>query len=940
MFRFYQRGQGQFEKWHPIPNRQAKDLGLRKVPMVTVLAISEISQAMSQSEIKYQGPLYFDIDHADIGVAITSAQTLASKLHDLGVVTPQIFLSGKKGLHILVNENVFSNGKPLAYLPYIYGEIADRLNVEGLDHSVYSAGKGRMWRQPNILRQDCATYKVPITLEELFELTPDGYKAYVSQPREALKLPVDKTPAADLMQLFMEAIKDTEESLAADSAFMFEPDERLIDFDLEETPPTCMTNLVEGIGVKMPNFNRAVMNFAGLMKVFGATPEVSKALADRLCSHNNYNSVTYDNEYKRENHARQILKRAEKDPNIGFRPSFLYSTIEQCNGCILCDGTLSDRDMNEGEAVSDNPIVEINGAYFLRSKKTDRRLSTFTLALESYSVLYDEDEDINLRDSVVASVQYQVNDEELVLRREFPEGVWNSNAAFKKAVEGMGNVVWHGSDNDLMLLKHYIFSKKETDMDEIYKTQKVGLRVETHEEGSKSLVYVEPSHSLNSYGERDTHKLTHNIPAPPRLLNEPDFDVNDKDSVATVMAMLQMNAPEKVGLMVGWFMACHIKPHLVTLTNQFPILNTWGNAGSGKTKTCSVLAYLHGCDFEGQDSPASLGGTTPWAAAEFVASSSSTPRLLDEFNRAKLEKGGRYHKIADLIKAAWGCQPHMRGSVYKTKSGGAEVESLHMSGPIAVMSEQQPDEPPLLQRSIQVNLNRKSRLGCEKAWETVYTQRRVLAQIGRHSVLNALTTPLGWVRERLDYWTTQIPSEQVLDSRPHYSFRVCLVGLDFLAKVLREELGFAEDSELLREISGKTDAVIQYIWGDVEVISREKAQTVSDRVIAMIAIVSGECGENDNHLYRIESGTHYLRHGNDLYIDMPLVFPAAMRYAHAVRQPLEITSLQMLKTLMKDEDYLVSTSITAKFCRRKVWQFDVSKLDEKGIDTTFFAEID
>ena len=673
--------------------------------------------------------------------------------------------------------------------------------------------------------------------------------------------------------------------------------------------------------------------------MFGASPETINTLVTRLCSHNNFNSLTYSTEYKREGHVKQILKRATKDPNIGFRPSFLYSTIEQCGGCVLCDGTLSDREKELGERVTDNPIVELSTGYFIRNKKDDRRLSSFLLNLESYSVLYDEDEDINLRDSVVASVQFTVNDEPLIIRREFTEGVWNSNASFKKALEGMGNVVWHGSDNDLMMLKHYIFSKGNDDMNEIYKTRKVGLRVENHDTG-KSLVYVEPSHSLNSYGEQDTHKLTNNIPASPRVLNLPDFNIEDPLAMETMHSLLNINADEKVSLMLGWYMACHIKPHFQEIANQFSILALWGNAGSGKTKVASILAYLHGCDFEGSDAPASLGGTTPWAAAEFVASSQSTPRLLDEFNRVKLEKGGRYHKIADLIKAAWGCQPHMRGSVYKTKSGEAEVVSLHMSGPVVIMSEQQPDEPPILQRTIQVNLNRRDRKGCEADWEKVYTQRRFLAQYGKHCVKKALETPLSWVRERLEYWTDHIPSEQVLDSRPHYSFRTCLVGLDFMVKVFIEQLSLPEDDPLIVKIKALQDTLVQYINGDVEVISREKAQTVSDHVMSTVALVAGESGENDNPIYRIESGIHYLRSGNDLYIDMALAFPAASRFANSMRQRLEITSLRMLKILIKDEDYLISTEVEVDFCKRAVWHFDVEKLVEKGIDVSFFSDID
>lgn len=934
MYHYYQRGTDPKERWHPIPEARVKGLAERFVPMVTVLSVSDISN--KAESVKFKGPLYFDIDNADINVSITSTQKLINQLTDIGVPEPEIYLSGKKGFHVIIAASVFSDGKAIENLPYIYGAMAENFDIEGLDPNVYSGGKGRMLRQANVQRADTGTYKVPVTLEELYELTAESYKAFVSQPRTHIKYKKKTGVSPDLMQMFMAAKAEVKARLEECAEILVEPDERLEHIDLANELPKCLDNLVNGVGVRVTNLNRATMNFAGLMKVFGASSEVIEKLALRMSVHNNYESVSYNTEHKRLDHIKKMLGRANHDSNIGFMASYLFSSIEKCGGCVLCDGSLTDKEESESEEIEGNPIMELNGRYYVRGHKKNRQLSTFLITPESYSVTHDEDDDVSLRNSVIGQVRYQVNGHPQLLRKEFEEGVWNSNASFKRSLEGIGNAIWLGSDIDLMLLKHYLFTGK-TDMNEIVKTSKIGLRVEENPSG-KILVYVEQNHSINSFHERDTHKLTRNITAPSKLLTQTNLCPTDEAELKTILSTLKINERHKAALMVGWMMASHIKPHFQEIANQFPILSIWGNAGSGKTKSASVLSYFHGCDYEGADSVATLGGSTPWATAEFVASSTSTPRLLDEFNRSKLEKSGKYSKIADLIKSAWGNQPHMRGTVSGTKSGSAEVSTLHMSGAVVIMSEQQPDEPPILQRIVQVQLSQKGRENFTHHWDDVYTNRKSLARFGKHCMEGALRTTLTWVKERMAYWREYLPAERDLDSRPHFSFSAVLVGLDYMAKTAIEQIGLEPDHDLLKTIANSQQSIIDHLTGNLEEIKQEKSSSVSDRVLVMIAMVAAESADGGVYGTRLDSGTHFLKADGFLYLDMPVAFSAALRYANALRQPLEVTTLKMLKTLMSDETYLVSTSEVVSFSPRAVWKLDIDMMEKKGLDCTLFPD--
>jgi hypothetical protein len=60
--------------------------------------------------------------------------------------------------------------------------MAYELYVDTLDLRVYSGRKARMWRTPNV-RRESGKYKVPITPEELMEMSAADYEVLCSQPR-------------------------------------------------------------------------------------------------------------------------------------------------------------------------------------------------------------------------------------------------------------------------------------------------------------------------------------------------------------------------------------------------------------------------------------------------------------------------------------------------------------------------------------------------------------------------------------------------------------------------------------------------------------------------------------------------------------------------------------------------------------------------------------
>lgn len=160
-----------------------------------------------------------DIDFADIADAIESARHFAGRLRALiGADTDscRAYLSGSKGFHVELPASLFGDNSALEgiRLPKIARNLIEQLDVAGMDKVIYSLGKGRMWREPNVQREN-QRFKVPIEWQELESLTPAGYERSVGQPRGDVTWPVVHTPNPTLVAMWAAAAVEVEAAEAA-----------------------------------------------------------------------------------------------------------------------------------------------------------------------------------------------------------------------------------------------------------------------------------------------------------------------------------------------------------------------------------------------------------------------------------------------------------------------------------------------------------------------------------------------------------------------------------------------------------------------------------------------------------------------------------------------------------------------------------------------------
>ena len=140
------------------------------------------------------GSLWMDIDcKEDPKRSISIAQKIIFYLETRYKVNPRslrYFLSGGKGMHLEIPAATYGGKEGHPYLPQIQKVMLTRTfkiplaSIDGgcLDTQLYSGGKGKLLRAPNILRPD-GKYKVEISYEELMSLPKDELILLTCQPR-------------------------------------------------------------------------------------------------------------------------------------------------------------------------------------------------------------------------------------------------------------------------------------------------------------------------------------------------------------------------------------------------------------------------------------------------------------------------------------------------------------------------------------------------------------------------------------------------------------------------------------------------------------------------------------------------------------------------------------------------------------------------------------
>lgn len=888
--------------------------------------------------VKYLGPMYFDLDcKDDIDAVLESSRTLIRQIQaelDIDARFIRCWLSGGKGVHITLSEKLFGITRPVKHLPIIYKQIARRLHVNYLDMGVYSEGKGRMWRNPGHKRENGA-YKVPVTVEQLMIMNSVDYGVYTQHEIPEFPEPASSQNTVSLTakKFFAECKKAADKEIKDRQRMSSVPIEKVR--EMEEVPGCIKKLLTEG-DCEDSNFNQAAMQTAAWI---GAKYHPSEK--DR------YEQEVMKPFLANVTSSSKTFKECEKDLKSQVHRAFQGRTKfeigplmavlgEPCGECVLCRPDMNEKWLKGEDPLEDagmydkaTRIKATSKGYFKVTNNSEIQLTSFLFIVDSKDHELKEDQrglsETNYRVGMTGTLY---SDEgEIYEDFYMPESAWGSKANMVNALKGRGYAAYLAGEAELPHLMRAVLrfsdqegasTRKGTDKATnsaicgIFMDRKDGELLPTHIEVGGSVV---GGASGSLFPSRFSFDGQHTMS--PRLIDEEMPEYGDRILTMALRHLFKSNTPDRLGKIVGWFAACFLREHLCETTNQFPMLNVWGNAGSGKTQTVGLISQITGVDYIKAHPPLNMENSTVYPLVAYITSSTTVPRFVEEVNEPLMDRS-TYKKVAGLLKASWDKSTVPRGYL---ANGEVKVDPKRVTSPIVYVSEQRASMPALRERTIEVMMDKKivSGKAFVEAHRTAHRSRKHLPKVGKAMMVRSLTKDADDVADKVYEWEGKLPDTML--PRPRFALSVVLMGLDYLEEVLTGVgiTDLSEDFDNMR--NGIVDPVVKAAEaGEHQTFYKSEVDIVVESLNSMAA----------DDTARFKSGQHYLFDERELWLSLEHCMNSYRRWARDQGMRVAIRDTEQFSQLLQGEDYFDRTQKGED--GRKVWVIlSAEGLSKRGI---------
>jgi len=761
----YQRHGGEDAWVLDFADNKAKVLAEIRPAFTTALDLSAIPDDGDWSKVRYRGPMYFDFDAAgDLPLACTQFLIFLDKLeNEFGFDLKQasLFLSGGKGFHITIPAECFQPKVPAtgtAWLPYVYRTMAEAMVVDTMDLLVYTGKRGRMWRTANVQR-DSGTYKVPITPEEAWTITPDLYAELCAAPRE-VPPPSPASCNSKLAMLFNLAREKVVAKMRGKKKRVEQASTLLDPWRKSKTHPPTMLGLMDGSLVNPDaGFQSLSMQLAIYATTVGLGLDEYLERCRGLCENHVSDSYRYNTFAKRQEElARMWRYMAEDNSEYDYAVGPLVNLVKPGVSCpdlgvMATEDTGDVRDdvhvaapAASGEEGDAPPVIDahmgIRRGVFMNAdgifkRGNDTVESLCRASIRKVDAFYHAD---------TKNFQgYQFN---LTAHGMTKKGVLLGADAFTSANSlrkffAAHQLSFMGGEPETAALLD-IMSEKAAKGGRVFVYPREGFFIINNpllDEPTPVKVYLTEHAFMSSVPVEDPAYFRMRY-RPESATNTYNIDIHrapelDETMVPALHDLLSFNRHDVVADMVGWFVACHYRSVYLHLFRQFPLLQMYGEAGSGKTQTTLMLGHLHW--YMNEVSLRSASSDTPYVVDCYASSSTSAPYLIDEFKPREMRalNGARHPKLKDVFKASYvGSSAGGRGTVNKAAADNpmATINS-RCTAPIAFMAEAIEMETAIIERSVCVNFSKSYLTNQRKqAFKRLEHSHRAISALGREIV--------------------------------------------------------------------------------------------------------------------------------------------------------------------------------------------------------------
>jgi hypothetical protein len=698
---YYYQLEGGDEEWKPVN----ADHGVAELSptFVTVLALDTLIDADATREVldgvKYLGPMYFDLDAENIEESINGAKALVAKLEELGLTDTdlEVYLSGKKGLHIIIPPSVFMDKvAPVTRLPAIYKEIAFKLAVDTVDFKVYTARKGRMLRTCYNVREN-GKYRVQISLEELDSLTAETYATLASAKRPG-------QPTAPVYRANMALIYDS----AA---------QKIAQYRRKRAKPVTRELLQKGLPVVKQilaaenladiGFNKVAIQLCIYAREAHWTEDQLVAQAAELLNNWQSDGSRYHTPWLRERELRRMFNYIDDNAGYDYNHESLKGCIEQPRNIVIDEN---------GEAVESIDDIMLGGVQVLGN---------------CYAMQKD-DSDIPISNFVFKDVEKLVciNDDSIVAIRATAKGKplslsptsFTGSAGLQNTLARHG-LTFTGTDTHARGILQIMLKEVKKDKYIVDSEGLNYLHLRNHsdpEVASTPFLAWADGKGVRMPGwlrDKNVDIMFQGFPEEQGVIQSDlsaaksmkEFLLSPRAAIMVedcFTAMFHSNQSDVVALTLGWMVAAHWKPVIHSIHGKFPLLYVYGPAGMGKTEWVTILLKLFYLNVEPKSTTPS---STPFALTTLITGSSSIPVMFDEW-KPQVMNTQLVEKYKGILRDTYNSKETQRGGGNAKSESFAALSKAKMTAPLVFMSEAVDDEAAILDRCVVVPLRRTGKV--------------------------------------------------------------------------------------------------------------------------------------------------------------------------------------------------------------------------------------
>lgn len=951
MFYFFWQKEGGKEKWKVALADSRNEIVRDEAPrFTTVLDVDNTFDydltAEQQANVKYRAPrgFYVDFDASTLQEALDQSRLFVAKLlteHKFAPEQARFYFTGGRGCHIEIPLETMVSKIPLqgiAGLPVIFKEMALQLFVDTLDLRVYTGGRGRQWSTPNVQREN-GKYKVQVSFDEFMTCAVEEYELVTARPRPMF--PPEPAVFNPTLAVVYNRACDKVKVALKNKAKQKGQDDRALERFAGEWPQSVIPVMSGDLVRKDCGWNQIAIQLATLAQALGKGEDELLEMANGLIQNHKGDSDRYNTPRKRERELRNIFRYTDGNPAYSFSLGGLFSIYakDAWRGDLEAGDydPADDEDIDEDEVDPTVPpdenaereFCKISGhlkwskkGLFMKVEDQFKQVSNLGMSNPIRLMKLEGGE----------SMGYEVT---LHTDRGHVQTFVTMNTFTSRQAMNTWASKWSMSvqapDQHVSAVVDLLRVRTARSKKIMYTVSREGLDIVTLPDAKSvdeyQIIYAAPQKVLTNgdvqFRFRGIHTTEgafksdlHNAPA---LTDCPEM----RDFLDHLM---EMNAPDNMGKMLGWFVAAFLCQPLRHIYKQFPLLQVFGAASSGKSKSIQVLSSMHYNVVEPKK--LSSSGNTQFPIIAAVTQSASMPVIFEEFKPREMSK---YQKdiITNIMRNNYDGSRIERGSLSKD-AGTKEVviNGYDNVAPICFMGEALESQSAILDRCVTVALSVESRMGRDQHFDYVLERRTLLGRVGRALVDSAMSLRYEALRDAVSSYRNKF--RDVLDAetrnkmeRPLYNIAVTAVALDFLAATLRRVFGDRYDAQ----INAMKHAILDNV--------RDSIPRVIDETTKVLDVMAQLTRVTDLQ-YRLEYGVEYVSDGQSVELKLRPAYAKYVRYQRSLGMEVLYDNDRAFEEAMKKYSGTKATKCPASALYRNAYeplfQISCTYLEEQKVE--------